>query len=239
MHSVLEQTYSEIEYIVIDGGSTDGSKTYIESFKESLAYWVSESDKGIYNAMNKGIEKATGDYLLFLNSGDCLTVTNVIESLQPLKFSQDFISCGLRIVGDNIDYVKAAPEEISFSFLFKNSLPHPATFIKREIFIKYDNYDENLKVVSDWKFFILAICKNKATYEYIPKVLSSFNLYGFSSIEENSDLLKKEREIVLIEEFEPFYKDWKEVTKINQKISALKQSRWIKILLKLGLINKF
>ncbi|MGK0307850.1 MAG: glycosyltransferase involved in cell wall biosynthesis, partial [Urechidicola sp.] len=82
MASVLEQTYEDIEYIVIDGGSTDGSKAYIELYHKDLAYWVSEPDQGIYHAMNKGIDQATGDYLLFLNSGDWLVDNFVIDKFE-------------------------------------------------------------------------------------------------------------------------------------------------------------
>lgn len=239
MSSVLEQTYANIEYIVIDGGSNDGSKAYIESFHKEIYYWISEDDNGIYNAMNKGLDKATGEYVLFLNSGDWLEGVNIIESIQPSEFIEDIISCGIHIIGDNIDYVKQAPKEIRFSFLFNNSLPHPATFIKRNILLKLGGYDENLKIVSDWKFFILAICKHGATYKNIPIVLSNFNLFGRSSIKKNSDLLQNERQTILIEEFGPYYKDLEEITNLRGRLSALRKSGWIKILIKFRRINKF
>ena len=79
MNSVLSQTYTDFEYIVIDGGSNDGSKTIIEQHQDQLGYWVSEPDSGIYNAMNKGIAKANGEYILFLNSGDVLIDDTIIK----------------------------------------------------------------------------------------------------------------------------------------------------------------
>lgn len=239
MQSVLGQTYSKIEYIVIDGGSTDGSKAYIENCKQDLAYWVSEPDRGIYHAMNKGIKKASGNYLLFLNSGDWLMEKSVIDSIKPNEFSHDIISCNLFVEGDNKGYVKAMPKDISFSFLFKGSLSHPSTFIKRDLFTKYGNYDENLKIVSDWKFFILAICKHKATYKNILTVLTNFNLLGCSSGPDNIDLINQERQTILMEEFGPFYKDMEEYLQFKLKISSLRKSKWVNLLLKTGLINKF
>ena len=79
MLSVLNQTYSDVEYIIIDGGSTDGTVDIIKKYADRLVYWVSEPDKGIYDAMNKGIAAATGDYINFMNSGDRFASTNVIE----------------------------------------------------------------------------------------------------------------------------------------------------------------
>lgn len=239
MSSVLEQTYANIEYIVIDGGSNDGSKTYIESYHKEIYYWISEEDKGIYNAMNKGIDKATGDYILFLNSGDWLDGANIIELIQPSEFFEDIISCGLQVIGDKIDYVKVVPDAVGFAFMFTGTLPHQSTFIKRSLFKTVGHYDENLKLVSDWKFFLLSICKFKASFRYIPTVLSSYNRYGVSSLEENSYLMRMERKGVLIEEFEPFYNDFKELTASSKKLSSLRKSSWIHLLLRIRAINKF
>lgn len=239
MTSVINQSYPNIEYIIIDGGSTDGSKSYIENFHQDLAYWVSEPDKGIYHAMNKGINQATGDYLLFLNSGDWLVSADILESIEPSQFSHDLISCRLHVVGDGIDYIKETPDTIRFSFLFRRSLPHQSTFIKKHLFETVGQYDENLKFVSDWKFFILAICKFKASFYSDHTILSNYNLFGFSSIQENYEMLKLERQNVLMEEFGTFYKDLEELSLLRRKTSSFMKSRWVKVLLKMRLINKF
>ena len=96
VESVLNQTWQEFEYIVIDGGSNDGSAEYIESQSEHIDYWVSEPDKGIYNAMNKGIAKARGEYLLFLNSGDHLYSAKVLEENYGKIADFDLIYFNLR-----------------------------------------------------------------------------------------------------------------------------------------------
>ena len=239
MKSVLEQTYGNIEYIVIDGGSTDGSKEYIKEHSQSLAYWVSEPDKGIYNAMNKGIDQATGEYLLFLNSGDWLVNNEIIKDIEPDKFSEGIISCNMRVVGDNIDYIKYAPMEVSFSFLYRSTLPHQASFIKRKLFEKVGYYNESLKFVADWEFFINAISKFNASYRNIDKVISIYNLYGFSSQEKNILLLKKERSKVLNTQFKIYVKDNNNLKELEKKVINLRSSKWINLLIRLGLINKF
>ena len=125
MKSVLEQTYGNIEYIVIDGGSTDGSKEYIEEHSQSLAYWVSEPDKGIYNAMNKGIDQATGEYLLFLNSGDWLVDKDAIKEIKPEKFQNEVICCDILVLGRERDFLKGSSGRDVF-FLFISGYVTPS-----------------------------------------------------------------------------------------------------------------
>ena len=110
LDSVVSQTCKNFEWIVIDGGSSDGSRELIEQFQQEMTYWCSERDKGIYNAMNKGVEKATGDYCLFLNSGDNFCDSNVIKRLANQSFVADIVSCDIYI--DNLIYVV-----YSFSFI--------------------------------------------------------------------------------------------------------------------------
>ncbi|MFZ3274524.1 MAG: glycosyltransferase, partial [Lutibacter sp.] len=101
MASVLGQTWKEFEYIIIDGGSTDGSAAYIESQSQHLNYWVSESDKGIYNAMNKGIKVAHGEYLLFLNSGDEFYDLEVLEKNNAAIHTEDFVYFDILLIFAN------------------------------------------------------------------------------------------------------------------------------------------
>ena len=239
MKSVLEQTYGNIEYIVIDGGSTDGSKEYIDEHSQSLAYWVSEPDKGIYNAMNKGIDQATGEYLLFLNSGDELIDKEVMRGVESNNLKADIVACDIRIIGSNRDFIKKPPNNVTFSFLYKDGLPHPTTFIKRSLFNILGYYDEDLKIVSDWKFFLLALCKFNATYKHIDKVLSIFYLNGISSHPDNLEKQKFERKEVLNREFDVYLNDLEKLFRLNTTVNKLRKSKWINILIKLKLIKKF
>lgn len=200
MSSVFEQTYKNIEYIIIDGGSTDGSKAYLQDHNQNIDYWVSEPDKGVYNAMNKGIKIASGEYVLFLNSGDHFYSKDALSFFQPftLKENKKDILYGNIAVISKTERIKTYPKKLTVSYFIEETLPHPATLIKRDCF-KGFFYDERLKIASDWKFFMIGICKLKFTYQYINEVISSFYLDGISSI--NSQLVSYERNQVLKEDF--------------------------------------
>lgn len=194
--SVKSQTYLNIQYIVIDGASTDGSVDVIKNNSEYIDYWISERDKGIYHAMNKGIEKAKGDYLLFLNSGDCLTSDTIIKDIiEDLKSGEDIIFGLLKSVPSGI--INYADVKLPFTLLdfYKYSpVPHPASFIRNKI-IKELRYDESLKISSDWKFFLLAIVFKGCTCKKLNKVVTDFEEDGISST--NDEVGEKERIKVL------------------------------------------
>lgn len=179
--SVVNQTRKDFEYIIIDGGSTDGSAAFIETQNQSLAYWVSEPDAGIYNAMNKGIKEAKGDYLLFLNSGDHLFDSGVIEKSKPHLGKYDLVCFNMQVIGVKTSKIFSAPVSLRFSDLYFEYLPHPATFIKKELFDIVGLYDESFKIVSDWKFFILAVHRYHCSYLKVDETLSTFYLDGISS----------------------------------------------------------
>lgn len=192
INSVISQTYRNFEWIIIDGGSTDGSRELIKQYSNDVTYWVSESDRGIYNAMNKGIKEAKGDYLLFLNSGDCLATETVMENVANLELEKDFAYGIIKIVT-----VKGAwslwdipLEDITGRRFLRATLPHPATFIKRSMFTKFGMYDENYKICADWKFFMDAILFGQASIQKIPFVISVFFEGGIST----KDWLKKKQE---------------------------------------------
>lgn len=239
MTSVLEQTYDNIEYIVIDGSSTDGSKEYIEAHIDHLAYWVSEPDSGIYNAMNKGVAKANGDFLLFLNSGDWLIDNKILEKIDQRVFINDIVSGNIRVVGNELNFVKKVPEKISFSYLYKDTLPHQSTFIRKDLFSKIGYYDENNLIAADWKFFIQAICKYNATYGKLDKVISFYNLNGLSAKKENIFKIKQERVALLEKEFGCYIESVERLQELNNKVRNLRKSKWINLLIRFKLIHKF
>lgn len=214
IESVIPQTFKDFEWIVIDGGSNDGSKELIEQYAEHFSYWVSEPDKGIYNAMNKGIRVAKGEYIQFLNSGDWLYDNTALERCFSHGFDADIA------YGDILFYKAEGKEEchypqcMSLRFLYKFSLGHPASFIKRELF-QAELYDETLKIVSDWKFFLRQAIRNKR-FEYINEMVSCFVTDGISSV--NIELLNREREVVIGQEIPallgPDYKLMDEMEKV-------------------------
>ena len=153
--SVVSQTCQDFEWIIIDGGSTDGSREFIEERQDKFAYWCSEPDKGIYNAMNKGIAKATGEYLQFLNSGDNLVDDKVIEEFLTLDWNEDIISGDIIVDNDETD-VRYNPDDdvLDIDTMRRGCIYHPSSYIKKELFDNYGLYDEKLRIVSDWKFFL-------------------------------------------------------------------------------------
>ncbi len=183
VQSVVNQSCKDFEYIVIDGGSTDGSKDVIEKYKNQITYWISEKDSGIYNAMNKGIVKATGEYLLFINSGDILHNDLVVEKLYlKIDLNYTFISGSLLFLDENNKtHLKEHPEVLTLKYMMSRTLSHPSTLIKKEAFNKYGLYNENNKIISDWEFFFKSIALNGESYKKIDLIISQFNLDGISS----------------------------------------------------------
>ena len=239
VESVVNQTWQEFEYIVIDGGSTDGSLAYIESHSANLNYWVSEPDKGIYNAMNKGVAKATGEYLLFLNSGDLFFNDIILEQNHKFIVEKDLVYFNLNFVDKTKFRTGKYPEQLSFSHFIHDTLPHPATFIKSSLFNKVGLYDESLKIVSDWKFFIVALFKYNSSYIKVDEILTTYYLDGISSDLTNQKLIYEERQRVFNTDFKNYIEDINQLLELKTTVYNLRKSKKIGWLVKLGLIHKF
>ncbi len=203
IQSVVRQTCKDFEYIVIDGSSTDGSVELIKENSDQITYWVSEPDRGIYPAMNKGIARATGDYCLFLNSGDCLAEATTIEQLCSELTGEDLIYGNwYKSFPNGKREPEEFPDQITFYFLaFHYSLPHQATLIRRDLFDRIGLYNEGLKMVSDWKFFLDAFFKHHCSYRHIDLFIALYDKTGFSSNPKNNELQQGERNQVLETEF--------------------------------------
>ncbi len=213
IESVINQSYKNFEYIVIDGGSTDGSREVIEQYADHISYWVSEPDKGIYNAMNKGIAKATGDYLNFMNSGDCFYDKQALEHLTVKNLTADII------VGRDYHFDETTqqgfatilPSRLSMLTFVHNTLPHQSTFFKRGLF-ENSPYDESLKIVADVKFYIQKICVDQCTIQLIDDIICRREPDGIS-IADTERRLEEHRKIVAevlppaaIQDYETIYK---------------------------------
>lgn len=197
--SVLSQTYSDYEYIVIDGGSTDGSTDVISDNEDRIDYWVSEPDAGIYNAMNKGIQKAKGEYLYFLNSGDFLISEDVFEKMLSDEIHSSFI-CG-NFLWEKDDVLTRDEGYKSRSWLFElydiysGFLNHQAFFIRKDMFEKYGLYDETLRIMADWKLFFVAIGIHHEPVIYKNVDISVYNMDGISSRIGGKVLLEEKRKV--------------------------------------------
>ena len=178
--SIVCQTFTDYEWLVIDGGSTDGSREFIEQHQEKFAYWCSEPDNGIYNAMNKGIVRAKGEYLNFMNSGDCFACKETLAGVFMTSHSEDILY-GYMPVGDiNGSFFpsNAMKDKVCWYDLYSNTFPHQASFIRRTLFDTVGLYDEGLKVVSDSRWFAMAVLNYGATCKFLPYKIAIFEGKG-------------------------------------------------------------
>jgi glycosyltransferase involved in cell wall biosynthesis len=203
INSIKSLNSSLFEYIIIDGGSTDNSIDLINKNLENINYYISEVDSGIYNAMNKGIKYANGKYLIFLNSGDILINQDLILDNFPINLDYDFIIFDLYFSYTTFSKRLIHPKVITIDFLLNKTIAHPSTFIKRDLFFRYGFYDERLKIVSDWSFFLKIFLRNNPFYVVYNVPIAIFDTNGVSSLKK--DLLKNERDLILKEEFSLFY----------------------------------
>ena len=172
IQSVINQSYPNIEYIVIDGGSTDGTLDIIKKYSDKITYWVSEPDKGIYDAMNKGIDAATGDWINFLNAGDVFYHNNVIEKIIPFFDKRFDIIYGDLVLDTPAGLFYKEPDKLE-SINYKMVFGHQASFIKTE-YHKNNRYDITYKSSGDYAFFYNAYFRN-CNFNYIPQKVAIFD----------------------------------------------------------------
>jgi glycosyltransferase involved in cell wall biosynthesis len=211
--SVSEQTYRDIEHIIIDGGSTDGSVDIIKEyayanpskdpFLKHTIKWVSEKDNGIYNAMNKGLRKATGAYIEILNSGDVLAAPDVTDRMVREVEKEEYPAIlygnmlksydGKTIIHrDTCGSGMYTPE--SFLYFYNGTLNHDCAYIRRDLFDKFGLYNEEMKICSDWEWYVRAIALGGEKPIYTNIDVTIFDMNGVSeSHGKNAELIKKER----------------------------------------------
>lgn len=233
MQSVASQTFKEFEYIVVDGASTDGSVDTIKKYESRFSHlkWVSEPDAGIYNAMNKGIRMASGNYIQILNSGDCLAAPDVTGQMldalgkkgMPSILYGNMVKCfpdGRRYVDNGY-----GGQEVTFLLFYLGTLNHDPTYIRRDLFDKYGCYDESLKIVSDWKWFMEAIVMGGEKPEYEDINVTLFDMTGIS--ETKAALVRAERDTVLRQAFpSTVLADYERYADPIERYQRLKRHPW-------------
>ena len=181
IESVLGQSYENIEYIIIDGGSTDGTVELIEKYDEQITYWGSEPDGGIYDAMNKGIAKATGEIVGLINADDWYAKDAVANAVEAFRTSSaDVVHGAMEIVSeDGSSFVKDA--EMKLDRLAKGMLiNHPTLFAKRDLYEKYGGFDTSYKIVADWELMV-RWWQEGAKFVAVDDCLAHFRMGGVSS----------------------------------------------------------
>lgn len=236
VESVFAQTYCDFEYIIVDGASTDGSKEYLDTIlvdntannlqihKSTNLQIFSEPDTGIYNAMNKGIRLATGEYCLFLNSGDFLVASDVLERVfsQPVYADILCAKCNVSDKGKVI-WTSNPPQNVTFGTLYFVGLAHQSTFIKRTLFESCGLYDETYRYNADTEFWYRAIITHNATTQRIDVITTDYNLDGVSATHKNDLSFKEEHKRIksnpLFAKFIPDYEQWRcEKSVVNEYV---------------------
>ena len=193
INSVLEQQFRNFEFIVIDGGSNDGSVELINEHSDQITHWISEPDKGIYDAMNKGILLASGDYLQFLNSGDCLSSPDILAAIAPSLGTHEIVYGDMKINDKGTITEGFMPDQLSLEHMVKDTLWHPVSFIKRSLFQTIGLYNTELRICGDYDFFFKAIFVHQISTLHIHMFVVIFQLDGISSDGKNAELIKSEK----------------------------------------------
>lgn len=195
--SVANQSNKNYELIIIDGGSDDASTDVINHYSQLITYSISEKDKGIYDAQNKGIKQAKGEYLIFMNSGDCFADKDVLTK------SANFINNnkGYKIYYGNTNLIEedglrrflAPPKELDINFFFFATLNHQSCFIHHSLFEKYGYYNLEYKIGADYDLFLKVFLNEPQSYFYMNELICDYENYGVSANTNFFDLIVKER----------------------------------------------
>ena len=185
--SVFSQAFTDFEYIVIDGGSTDGSVALIEAHAARISHWVSEPDKGIYDAMNKGLAAASGQYLNFLNSGDCFLSPQTLDTCIRQLAAQpeiDILYADIHLITDSspVPELYTHPADLTLRYFKKDILNHQASLIKASLFRELGNFPLQYKLAGDYWFYLKSFLAGKQfVYMNFVMVLYDFNGVSLSS----------------------------------------------------------
>lgn len=170
IESVKQQSFRDFEWIVIDGGSTDGSKELIEENENLFSYWQSCPDNGVFPAMNIGVTKASGEWLQFLNSGDSLYTPTTLAKVFSKDHSSDVLYGDAQHFDHTGSWTRSFPDKLGLAFFWNNTLNHQSTFFRRDLFLERP-YDESYTTISDYVYYVDLIFRNKV-FEHLRQVIT-------------------------------------------------------------------
>ncbi len=213
IQSVLDQTYTDIEYIIIDGKSADNTLSVINPYKDKVARIISEKDNGLYDAMNKGIVRASGDYILFLNADDYLfnetSITRAAAIIREDERSADVYYGNVLIFDETSGRANIwQAAKVSRFSLFRSAIPHPATFYSKEAFAKNGLFDLNYPIAADYEWMVRALLRNGLQFKRIDTLIAVFAKGGISTKPGLSKRIKAEKKQIVQEHYpaqERFY----------------------------------
>lgn len=198
IESVLEQTYENIEYIIIDGASTDNTRELVESYSERIDQFISEPDSGIYDAMNKGIHKASGDLMIFLNAGDYYVSKYALQyAVSKMNLEKADLFFGRFVWNDprTQDIILSDHSWVTYTWdLQQSNFPHPATFYKKTLFDDLGRFDTSFTIAGDYEWNMRALVKHKTPFQYLDIITTVFFADGISNKKETEALNNDEKQ---------------------------------------------
>lgn len=235
IQSVKSQTYKAFEFIIIDGGSVDNTQTIIDANLEIISKFVSEKDNGIFDAMNKGLAFANGEYCLFLNAGDRFYSETVVNEFVSGNFSDDIVYGDILKVKSHYRRKITYPDKLTLYDFYKEvaAIHHQASFIKRDLFEKYGLYREDLRINGDWEFFFRVIIKNRVSTRHLNNIIAVFDGNGISEKLDKRNVLNIKAKEFKSAELKSFVPDY--ILDDYKKMEAIltKKSIWRRIINKL------
>jgi len=206
LDSVLNQTINPqfFEHIIIDNLSTDGTQKLVDKYIKKAPYkvvYIREKDKGRYNAMNKGIKKASGKYLSFMNAGDNFYNRTSLTTILKKSEDKEIVYGNLNVIDHGKSNIYIPPDTLDFKYFLSSSLPHQASIIKKSLFDKYGYYDENLQISADHNFFLKTVIKHNCTYKHVNSTIATYYFNGISSDSKNQNKINQEKEVELQQSF--------------------------------------
>ena len=230
--SVAAQLWRDFEWIVIDGASTDGSKEFLQLLSPQPDWWKSEPDKGVYDAMNKGLSMARGEYLLFLNAGDALCGPRTLQECFH-NFPEDDIVYGDAVfVYPKKEKTVVHPDRLSLYYFRHHSLCHQATFIRRVLLRECGGYSLRYTIVSDWRQWVVWMTEGRS-FRHLPLKVCRYMMDGISTTQRKLSI--REREEVFREVLPPLYYELMLEAEAVYPKKKKKYLRWIYILSALSL----
>lgn len=220
--SVSEQDYPDKQFLIIDGGSNDGSLDVILSHESAIDYYCSEKDNGVFHAMNKSLDKASGEYIIFMNSGDIFHESDSLRALAAGAAQKpDFVYGDIFFEDENGKRTRQNfPDNLSFSFLFKKFLPHQATLTRSQLLKEKGGYDLSYKITADSVFIKREIALFGASYIHVDAVIAVCELGGLSTDDERfGELRRSEKQRFWDSDFALFKDDYIRLFELEQELS--------------------
>jgi glycosyltransferase involved in cell wall biosynthesis len=206
--SIRCQTWPDFELELVDGASTDGTADFVRSLEDGWIHATSEPDAGIFDAQNKGWRRARGTWCLFLNAGDRLAAPDVLARVFAETRPEDILYGDLLREWPTRTRLLRMPDRVSLSYILKGALPHPSTFLRRELIDRFGPYDTSLKIAADHDFFFKAVVSGRATLRHLPFPVAVYAMGGVSSSAATKARKLEERALIQRRNLPPLYAEY-------------------------------